>query len=398
MTQAIFVMFVRKKKNRSGTTSVIVAEKQGGRFRELITIGVSSDESEVAELVRKGKEWIDREQERRHPRLDLFGDERRACEDELAVTEGVLSNISNILINGSDIILDRVFDKVGFNRIEDTVFRQLVKARLSYPASKAATVEYLKNHFDEDVDLSRIYRYLDKLGDIQHRLVQEINVRHMLELFGGNIGLLFYDVTTLYFEADREEDLRRTGFSKEGRHRNPQVILGLLVSLEGYPLAYCIHEGNKYEGHTMLPVVQQFVREYDLHDFIVVADSGLMTNTDIPTDAVYAAYHNLWNVERAFRIAKSKIEVRPMFHFTRRRIDAHVCICFVALKVYKELERLLKLSNINMSVDKVLAMAKTVTTVEIRLPLNRKVIRKTMIMERHKRIAPLFEDDFWVTH
>ena len=391
-------MFVRKKKNRSGTTSVIVAEKQGGRFRELITIGVSSDESEVAELVRKGKEWIDREQERRHPRLDLFGDERRACEDELAVTEGVLSNISNILINGSDIILDRVFDKVGFNRIEDTVFRQLVKARLSYPASKAATVEYLKNHFDEDVDLSRIYRYLDKLGDIQHRLVQEINVRHMLELFGGNIGLLFYDVTTLYFEADREEDLRRTGFSKEGRHRNPQVILGLLVSLEGYPLAYCIHEGNKYEGHTMLPVVQQFVREYDLHDFIVVADSGLMTNTDIPTDAVYAAYHNLWNVERAFRIAKSKIEVRPMFHFTRRRIDAHVCICFVALKVYKELERLLKLSNINMSVDKVLAMAKTVTTVEIRLPLNKKVIRKTMIMERHKRIAPLFEDDFWVTH
>ena len=398
MTQAIFVMFVRKKKNRSGTTSVIVAEKQGGRFRELITIGVSSDESEVAELVRKGKEWIDREQERRHPRLDLFGDERRACEDELAVTEGVLSNISNILINGSDIILDRVFDKVGFNRIEDTVFRQLVKARLSYPASKAATVEYLKNHFDEDVDLSRIYRYLDKLGDIQHRLVQEINVRHTLELFVGNIGLLFYDVTTLYFEADREEDLRRTGFSKEGRHRNPQVILGLLVSLEGYPLAYCIHEGNKYEGHTMLPVVQQFVREYDLHDFIVVADSGLMTNTDIPTDAVYAAYHNLWNVERAFRIAKSKIEVRPMFHFTRRRIDAHVCICFVALKVYKELERLLKLSNINMSVDKVLAMAKTVTTVEIRLPLNRKVIRKTMIMERHKRIAPLFEDDFWVTH
>ena len=85
MTQAIFVMFVRKKKSRSGTTSVIVAEKQGGRFRELITIGVSSDESEVAELVRKGKEWIDREQERRHPRLDLLGDERRACEDELAV-------------------------------------------------------------------------------------------------------------------------------------------------------------------------------------------------------------------------------------------------------------------------------------------------------------------------
>ena len=116
---------------------------------------------------------------------------------------------------------------------------------------------------------------------MQRRLVQEISVRHTLELFDGNIGLLFYDVTTLYFEADNEDDLRKTGFSKEGRHKNPQVILGLLVSLEGYPLAYCVHEGNKYEGHTMLPVVQQFVKEYALDDFIVVADSGLMTGDNI---------------------------------------------------------------------------------------------------------------------
>ena len=87
-------MFVRKKKNLSGTTSVIVAEKQGGRYRELVTIGVSSDESDVEELVRRGKEWIDKEQERRHPRLDLFEEERTAYEEELAVAEGVLSNIS----------------------------------------------------------------------------------------------------------------------------------------------------------------------------------------------------------------------------------------------------------------------------------------------------------------
>ena len=71
-------------------------------------------------------------------------------------------------------------------------------------------------------------------------------MRHTAKLFGGNIGVLFYDVTTLYFEADYEDELRKTGFSKEGRYSNPQIILGLLVSLGGYPLAYCIHEGNKY--------------------------------------------------------------------------------------------------------------------------------------------------------
>lgn len=123
-------------------------------------------------MVSRGREWIDREQERRHPRLDLFGEERARCEAELMNAEQMLSCITNITINGADFILDRVFDNVGFNRIEDEVFRKLVKARLSYPASKASTVKYLKNHFDDDVSLSKIYRYLDKLSDCQHAIVR----------------------------------------------------------------------------------------------------------------------------------------------------------------------------------------------------------------------------------
>ena len=86
-----------------------------------------------------------------------------------------------------------------------------------------------------------------------------------------------------------------------------------------------------------------------------------------------------------------------MFHFTQRRIKAHVCICFVALKVYKELERLLELSNVNMSVDKVLALAQTIVTIQMTLPKNKQVINRTMLMKRHQRIAPLFSDEFWVT-
>lgn len=234
-------MFIKRKKNRSGTVSVVVAEKNSGIYRELITIGISMSPEETGALMSKAREWIDREQERRHPRLDLFGEERSKCEAELLNAEQMLSCITNISINGADLILDRVFDNVGFNRIEDTVFRQLVKARLSYPASKAATVEYLKNHFDEDVSLSKIYRYLDKLSSNQHEIVQDISVLHTRRILGGHIGILFYDVTTLYFEADYEDELRKTGFSKEGRHKNPQIILGLLVSQGGYPLAYCIH-------------------------------------------------------------------------------------------------------------------------------------------------------------
>lgn len=523
-TKGLLTMYLRKKRYPSGNIGIIVVEKIRGKMTELTTIGIAKSEEEVERFVQKGHEWIEREEARRKPRLDLFGEQSEDCKHEIEETERMLSNISNILLNGSDLILDRIFNRVGFNKIDDEVFRKLVKARLSYPASKAATVEYLKNHFDEDIDLSRIYRYLDKLSDTQHEIVQDISVKHTQELFGGNIGVLFYDVTTLYFESDHEDELRKTGFSKEGRHSNPQIILGLLVSVGGYPLAYCIHEGNKYEGHTMLPVIQKFVEEYNLRDFIVVADSGLMTNdnieeleqlgykyiigariknestavkewilqqpkadramveydkgsgrrlligytedrakkdaynrdkgirrleksyrrgkltkenvnkrgynkfltmegdlkvnidyakikedarwdglkgyltnTEIPHNEIYSAYHNLWHVERAFRIAKSKIEIRPMFHFTRRRIEAHICICFVALKVYKELERLLKDAHISMSIDKVLALAQTIVTIQIHLPKNNEILSKTMLMKRHQKIAKLFDDEFWVT-
>jgi len=516
-------MFVRKKANRSGSISVVVVDKSGGKFKEVHKVGVASDASDVEALIVLGNKWIREYEERIHPTIDFDGEiEKRRLEQSTLIDE-YFSRIENVQLNGCELILDRVFDLVGFGRIEDKVFRQLVCSRLSFPASKAATVEYLKNHFDDDVDLSKIYRYLDKLNDRHKSLVQDISVRHTIEVLGGHIGVMFYDVTTLYFETDHEDELRKTGFSKEGRHSNPQIIFGLLVSLDGYPLAYCIHEGNKYEGHTMLPVINEFVRKYDLNGFIVVADSGLMTkaniaelermgykyiigariknepeevkrqilslpkvsgqmheidkgggrrllvgysddragkdahnrskgvkrlekkfhsgrltkeninrrgynkfldmvgetkvelnreriwldaqwdglkgyltNTDIPTGDIFTAYHNLWNVEKAFRIAKSKIEIRPMFHFTRRRIEAHLCICFVALKIYKELERLLKRANIGMSVDKVLNMAKTVTTITIKMPDGQKVTR-TMPMRRHQRIAPLFTDEFWVT-
>ena len=499
-----------------------MASKVKGSYQKLCTIGVAKEETEIEVLRQKGLEWIQRRELKTHPELDLYGEERKSREYEMEMTERVVANIDNILINGAELILNRVFDRIGFNQIEDDVFRKLVQSRLSFPASKAATVEYLKNYYDEDFDLSRIYRYLDKLNDSHKHLVQDISVHHTMRILGGHIGVMFYDVTTLYFETDHQDDLRKTGFSKEGRHSNPQIILGLLVSLDGYPLAYCIHEGNKYEGHTMLPVIREFVARYSLDDFIVVADSGLMTganvneleaegckyiigsriknepedikrqilsfdkvngviheidkgggrrllighsdkraqkdahnrdkgilrleksyragrlskeninrrgynkfldmdgnttvsinydriqedqrwdglkgyltNTDIPITDVITAYHNLWNVEKAFRIAKSKIEIRPMFHFTRRRIEAHICICFVALKVYKELERLLKLSDISLSVDKVLNMAKTVTTISVYMPQNKTHYIKTMPMKRHKPIAKLFEEYFW---
>lgn len=119
---------------------------------------------------------------------------------------------------------------------------------------------------------------------------------------------------------------------------------------------------------------------------------GYLTNTALDAPAVIVQYHGLWEVERAFRVSKGKLEMRPMFHFTERRIEAHICICFIAYKVYKELERLIAVNKIGMSVDKELDAAKTITTIRVRMPENGTFFTKTLFLtEKHLAIKPLFD-------
>ena len=81
-----------------------------------------------------------------------------------------------------------------------------------------------------------------------------------------------------------------------------------------------------------------------------------------------------------------------MFHFTERRIEAHVCICFIAYKVYKELERLIAINKIGMSVDKVLDAAKTITTIRVTMPENGTYFTKTLFLtEKHLAVKPLLD-------
>ena len=206
------------------------------------------------------------------------------------------------------------------------------------------------------------------------------------------------------FETDRADELREQGFSKDGKHNQPQVVLGLLVSKDGYSLSYSVFKGSQYEGRTMIPVIEDFsanvsvsinqdkIREDEKWDGL----KGYITNTTLAAVEVYEQYRALWVIERAYRITKGTLEMRPMFHFTPRRIEAHVCICFVAYKVYKELERVLKLARIQMSVDKVLGISKPITTLNINMPVSGKTMIKTMLLTpKHKAIEKIFDKNFW---
>ena len=450
-------MFPRKKKNRTGTISVVVVDKSRGGFKEIKSFGVAKTEEEAGRLYSKASEWVRRyggQQE-----IDFV--QSSIVQQEFLESERVLNNISAVVLNGPQQILNQVYDSIGFDRIRDEVLRHLVIARICQPLSKSATADYLKSYFHEDVSLDQIYRYMDKL----------YNKR--------SIGLMFYDVTSLYFETGIQDELRTNGFSKDGKTSESQIILGLLVSADGYPLSYSIFNGAQYEGRTMIPIIDDFIQRFNIKDFVVVADSGLLnktnvdllrqagykyilgarikkesadivewmlaqekvsgayheytrkngerlivgyseqrakkdahnrekgierlrkayglkgyvTNTDLDAQQVVAQYHSLWYVERAFRITKGNLEARPIFHFTEKRIEAHICICFIAYKVYKELQRIIALhGGIDLSVDKVIDIAKTIPTIKLSLPYGDTERVKTLFLtEKHQRIKPLFD-------
>jgi transposase len=507
-------MYVRKKKNRSGTISIVVVDKSSGRYREIKSFGTTNSEEEAKVLCDQACLWIHTHGGQQE--LDFENAKGR----ELEETERVIGNMDTVLFNGTQLLLNRIYDSIGFNRIPDEILRHLVTARVSHPSSKLATTEYLKSYYDGDVDLNHIYRYMDKFYNTQMELVQQIGVIHIQKIFEGKIGLVFYDVTTLYFETAIRDVLRESGFSKDGKTAESQAVLGLPVSEGGYPLSYSLYNGKQYEGFTMIPMIDDFKQRFSLgEDFVVVADSGLMnrqnvtllqeagykyilgariknepagvkkwileqqktdggygeykrgkderlilsysstrarkdaynrergverlrkscksgkltkqqvnrrgynkflemggdveimisedkiaedckwdgwkgyiTNTTLDAAKVASEYRGLWVIERAFRISKSSLEIRPMFHFTERRIVAHICICFIAYKVYKELERIIKLKGIGMSVSKVLDAAKTITTIKVNMPENGRIYTKTLFLtKKHQDVKPLFE-------
>ncbi|HEY6975765.1 MAG TPA: hypothetical protein VH396_05730 [Chitinophagaceae bacterium] len=108
---------------------------------------------------------------------------------------------------------------------------------------------------------------------------------------------------------------------------------------------------------------------------------GYITNTKLSNDEIIESYRHLWNIEKAFRISKTDLKVRPIYHRLQSRIEAHLCIAFCAYKVYKELERQLKIKKAEVSVEKTIEILKTIYSLTIRTPYSktlqpRRIIKK----------------------
>lgn len=491
-------MFIRKKRNNSGSISIQILSKIGRKNKLIKTVGCARTKREEELLFLLARSELE----------SLQGQQILFVEHDDLVVDNFVNSIANdhLQIIGTELILGKIYEKIGF---PDTgcpnYFKNLVLSRLVYPGSKLKTVEYFKQHLNIDVSVYSVYRFLDELNSGMKPIIEQISFEHTKKILRGKIGVVFYDMTTLYFEASEEDDYRIPGFNKDGKHQQPQIMIGLLVSSHGYPIGYRIFEGNTSETKTLIPVLEAFQKKFDTGKPIIVADAALLsqkninalqekeyeyvlggrlkneteeiktktialdvkegkskelksksgrlivsysskraykdkknrekglkrlekrvrsgklskehinnrgynkylkltgevnitidyekyeadsvwdglkgyvTNTSLSRNKVIENYSQLWQVEKAFRISKTDLRIRPIYHRLKNRIEAHICICFSAYTIYKELERLLKKNNIDLSPEKAINEIKEIRQLKYILPKSKK--NKTTILQ-----------------
>ena len=335
--------------------------------------------------------------------------------------------------------------------------------RIIEPCSKRRSIELLQQHFGVTYTKHLYARFP---GILEERTVIESAAVETAKRLGNGFALLLYDVTTLYFETHKPDDeLQARGFSKDDKSKQPQIMIGLLVTAQGFPLIQEVFKGNTFEGHTMLEVVKAFQARYHTEKPVIVADAAMLSEanraqletegypyivgarlanakpsfinslcsklpredgavirlpysdlsfwivcaysekrykkekaeldkhiekaktliarrepgkrakfvkksnqpeqpylfdealrqktesllgikgycTNIPEERlsnkeIIVYYHELWHVEQAFRISKTDLKARPIFHYSHDAIRAHALICFIGLMIGKFIE------------------------------------------------------------
>lgn len=429
--------FIRKVKTKSGATAVQIIHKNYGQVTHIDHIGSAHNQAELTTLIALAKEQLHANQQ------SLFPD------NASSLTIQLKQSCSSLLWQ----VLRQQYDQLGFNQLVDEVFAALCIARLVEPTSKLDSIRVLADLGINQFDKNNLYRCLKKVIDNNYRsIISQLCFNNSASC---GLSLLLYDVTTLYFEVQQEDDYRKPGISKE-RRLEPQIVIGLLVDQSGFPLGLHSFEGNTAETKTILPVVKAFCNQHGVDKLTVVADAamlsaknlsslveagytyivgsrlhkipydiaeyqktqtlcdqqiivsqyaeyrvvyqyrdrraaldrrniqkqidkaqkivcgqvaptkakfltlkaktkqlnqtlidkayalagikGYVTNLDIPNQQVIDYYHQLFQVEASFRMAKSDFKARPIFHRKRDSIEAHLTIVLTALAMGRKIE------------------------------------------------------------
>lgn len=457
-------MRVRVTRTGSKNLAVQVVYRKNRQTKIVKHVGTSHNDEELAKLKQQAGAYI----ENNLGFIPLFP---QFSNDSKRLKTFSVINSLEFTTNQHNLIYETLkswYSHLGFDQIPSGLLMDLVIVRLIEPMSKLKSVEFLASNFGINYSLTRVYRELPKLTE-HKELAEQVAIKYAISHYGFSFSLVFYDVSTLYFESFTEGELQKCGFSKDHKHNQPQLVIGLLVNEKGFPVTYSVFEGNTFEGKTMLPVLEDLCKRYQIKTLTVVADAGMLstrniddivksnfsyivgarlgkitfdkareihdhfahtsvqgnyyiepskygtliadyslkrakkdkherekqvekakaklkektatkatrfvktthkatyslntqliekaelmdgikgyyTNLDLKVtkpELVIARYHDLWYVEKAFRMAKTDLAARPIYHFKKKSIETHLLIVFISLCLGRTLEITSKLS------------------------------------------------------
>jgi len=442
-------MKIRVITTASKAKAVQVVRYQNNKRVILQHLGSAHTETALADLLLLAEEWIKSYSEQ----LSIFPDENPNSLLHLnhCTFIGVKYHFFHEQINA-------IQNRLGLESLP-ILLKDLVTMRIFEPASKLRSLELMEGFFGIIHSRKTYYKIAPKCIELKEEVEKEV-VRFAKEYYDFSFDILFYDVTTLYFETFEEDDLRKNGFSKDNKSQQPQILIALMASKEGFPVAYEVFSGNTFEGHTIIPVVKDFIERNKVRAFTVVADAAMISAENvkqlrandinyivgarlgnipavlletidksinredgrsirIKTDngylicsysavryrkdlyemnkqierakqlvdqpsktkklkftqtknqkialheeliektqkllgikgyytnleesvadnkTVIERYHELYKIEQAFRISKSDLHTRPIFHYKEQPIKLHILICFIALVISKHIE------------------------------------------------------------
>jgi len=263
--------FVRRVTTASGATAVQIMHKRGRRVLGIEHIGSAHTEADLAVLVEVARARLHAGQEQLPWEL-----ESDTGPTGPAGLEPLVEGTASLLLWDA---LAGVYDQLGFDQLGDDAFKALVLGRIIEPTSKLDTLRVLAEVGVWAPSITTVKRCLKRVITADYRgRVGDACYAHTTT--GGRLAAVLYDLTTLHFETDKEDGLRKVGMSKE-RRVDPQVTVGLLTDTSGFPLAVHLFEGNKAETRTLIPVLTAFRDRHHGAELIVVADAGMLSAANL---------------------------------------------------------------------------------------------------------------------
>lgn len=266
----------RHTKTASGARAVQVVTYRDRKVVVLKHIGSANSEEELTLLDYEAQVWISKYAQQ----TSIFPSALPHAPKPTFLTELLGKQFIGIKYSLTYEVFCSVYEHLGYATIDNSLFRDLCIMRLVEPASKVRSLELLRRYFCLAYSERSLYRALPEFLK-QKEEIERLATDFISKQSGEDFSCVFYDVTTLYFESFDSDEFRKPGFSKDSKSQQPQVVVGLLVNKDGFPLKQEIFSGNTFEGKTMLPLIEAFQTAQKIEACTVVADAGMLSFTNM---------------------------------------------------------------------------------------------------------------------